>query len=268
MRILAFILAGFILAGTSATTTLIGQEFRIETEVYSGEASEPISENLTLFSGNLIFDFMLPTDGARFPEEVVIYQSREKQFVLLDTSRQIKTLLIEGELLKILAALQSSDIADEKNAFLFHPAFTETWDESSRWLTLASDQLTYRTRGDRPENENALHKYYEFIDQFARLNATDPKRMPPFARLKLNSSLKKFGFIPSVVEVTLIPSLDPPADPIEVKTRHNVMWQLSEKDQERIESAKRYWMDFKSVSLAEFRQIQEVAETSSQTEDR
>ena len=258
-----------VVAGlTLLAPALVAQEFRIETEVYSNGASQPISENLTLFADNLIYDFMLPTDGTRFPEEIVIYQSREKKFVLLDTSRQIRTEIIEGELLKILAALQSSRVVDESSEFLFHPAFRETYDESSGWLELRSDQLTYRTRGKLPDNDNLLHTYYEFIDQFARLNATDPRRMPPFARLKLNSALKKYGFIPNEVEVTLVPSIDPPAEPIRVRTTHNVIWNLSARDRERIESAKRYWIDFQSVPLAEFRRIRKTAEAGSDTSDR
>jgi len=67
----------------------IAQDFRIETEVFRGESTEPISENLTLFSGNLILDFMLPTDRTRFPEQIVIFTSDERKFILLDTRRRI-----------------------------------------------------------------------------------------------------------------------------------------------------------------------------------
>ena len=144
---------------TTAVPTAIGQDFRIETGVFRGDSDEPISENLTLFSGNLIFDFMLPTDGQRFPEEIVVFQSRERKFVLLDTSRQVKTIIIEGEVLKILAAMKSSDLVTEKNAFLFHPKFKENYDMASGWLTMESPQLSYKTRGDRPENDLVLHKY-------------------------------------------------------------------------------------------------------------
>ena len=239
--------------------TLVAQEFRIETEVYRDGESDPISENLTLFSGNLVFDFLLAADRTRFPEEIVIYQSNEKRFVLLNTARQIKTEIIEGEVLKILAALQTSSMATGENKYLFQPSFDEHYDVASGWLTMESPQLTYRTRGHSPAS-NQLNRYYEFLNQFARLNATDPRRMPPFARLKLNAAIKKYGFIPDEVEMTLVPTLDPPADPIRLRSTHSLMWELSDKDQQRIESAKRYWMDFRQVSLAEFRGLQQTAE--------
>lgn len=254
-----FIFVGVVMLAPA----VVAQEFRIETEVYRDGESEPIAENLTLFSGNLIIDFLLAADRTRFPEEIVVYQSNEKRFVLLNTARQIKTEVIEGEVLKILAALQSSSMASGDNEFLFHPNFREHYDVSSGWLTMESPQLTYRTRGDRPTS-NQLHRIYEFLDQFARLNATDPRRMPPFGRLKLNAAIKKYGFIPEEVEVTLIPQLDPPAEPIQLRTRHALMWELSDKDQQRIESAKRYWMDFRRVTLAEFRGLEQTADASSE----
>jgi len=237
----------------------IAQDFRIETEVFRGESTEPISENLTLFSGNLILDFMLPTDRTRFPEQIVIFISDERKFVLLDTRRRIKTELLEGQVLQYLSTLQSSSLANAENNFLFHPEFKEEYDHSSGLLRLYNDQITYEVRGERPKEDSILHRYYEFIGQFARLNATDPKRMPPFARLKLNTALKKYGFIPGEVQLTLVPSLTEATDPIVIRTTHNVITELSAKDEKRIESAKRYWIDFKNVSLGEFRNFQKTA---------
>ena len=261
---------GFLILGhLMVTCYLTAQDFRIETEVFRGNSSEPISENLTLFSGNLILDFMLPTDRTRFPDEIVIYQSREKQFVLLDTRRQIKTEILEGEVLKILAALQNSSIAEKGNEFLFQPEFQEHFDISSGLLTLESEQLTYQVRGKRPTDENQLHRYFEFIGQFARLNATDPRRMPPFARLKLNQSLQKYGVIPEAVQLTITPSRNSPQEMIELRTTHNLISSLSEKDEKRIESAKRYWIDFKPVSLSQFRDLQKASlAATGDTEDR
>ena len=94
--------------------------------------------------------------------------------------------------------------------------------------------------------------------------------MPPFARIELNASLKKYGFIPKEVQVSLIPSLDPPSEPIQLKTTHSLMWELSEKDKQRIASAKRYWMEFEEVSLSEFRQLQSatVAKAEKTNEDK
>jgi hypothetical protein len=240
-------------AGLLFTENLGAQEFRIETEVTNLDTNETVSENLTLFDENIIVDFMLKPDKTRFPVEIVAYVVNEKRFVLMDTMRKVKTELVESELLKILAALQGSAFVNDDNRFLFQPEFEESIDPSTGWLELRSPQLIYRMRGQRPENELALHKYFEFIDQFARLNATDPRRMPPFARLKLNQSIKKQGVIPEQVEMTLVPDKLGNEPEIRMCSKHVVMWELSETDRQRIESAKRYWMEFENIGLKRYR---------------
>ncbi len=250
-RFCIFLMANCILFAATADA----QQFRIETHVYRDGSEDPISENLTLFDENVIYDFMLKTDKTRFPQEIVIYLSNEKRFVLLDTNRQIKTEIIEGEVLKMLAALQNVGANNPDNKFFFQPRFDEDFDIGSGWLTLEGEQLKYRTRGERPPNDSVLHRYYEFIDQFARINVTDPRRMPPFARLKLNTAIKKYGFVPSRVEMTLTPTNAALTEQLKMYSEHFVIWELSEKDRRRIASAKRYWTEFKNVSLSEFRLI-------------
>ncbi len=243
------------------------QEFRIETVVTRGDDSETISENLTLLDDNLIVDFMLKTDNTRFPVEVVAYVINEKRFVLMDTTRKVKTELIESDLLQVLTALRNASFINDDNRFFFHPKFEESYDDASGWLELRSPRLVYRTRGKRPAQELALHRYFEFIDQFARLNATDPRRMPPFPRLKLNQSIKKYGFIPDEVEITLYPDADGTRLPIKMKSTHVVMWELSEQDRERIKSAKRYWMEFEEVPLNEYRKLSDPDAHVARSED-
>lgn len=245
------------------------QEFRIETEVTNVDTGETVSENLTLFDDHIIVDFMLKPDKTRFPVEIVAYVTNEKRFVLMDTTRKVKTELVESDLLRILAALQGSAFVDDENRFLFRPEFEESFDSSTGWLELRSPQLIYRTRGQRPVQELALHKYFEFIDQFARLNATDPRRMPPFARLKLNQAIKKQGVIPDEVEMTLVPDMLGNEPEIRMRSRHVVMWELSETDRQRIESAKRYWMEFENVDMKRYRGLNvETADLKSGTTEK
>jgi hypothetical protein len=246
-----------IIAVRLVPETAAAQDFRIETEVIDAVSGDVISENLTLFSGNLIIDFMLSPDTTRFPSEIVIYDTSLKRFVLMDTARKIRTEVADTDLLKILVALQGSHFVDETNEFLFRPEFEESYDQSTGQVELRCPRLTYRMKGTRPAQDVALHRYFEFIDQFARLNATDPRRMPPFARLKLNQAIKKHGVIAEEVEMCLSPDAEGERPEIRIRSKHVAMWKLSEQDRERIESARRYWMEFKNVGLKEYRDIEE-----------
>ena len=245
---------GTVVWATLASSS-IGQEFRIESYVYRAGVSEPVSENLTLFTENRIFDFMLKTDQTRFPQEIAIYESDKKQFVLLDTARRTKVRIAESELVNMLAALRVSSADEDNYRFLYQPDFEETYDAASGWLTLRGEQLVYRAKGTRPEQGIALQKYYEFIDRFAQLSVTNPRQLPPFARLQLNSALKKKGILASDVEVTL--QLNSAAEePLEMRSEHVVMWELSDTDLARIKSAERYIEEFTDVSLREFRKLE------------
>lgn len=241
--------------GLASAPVLSAQDVRIETEVRESGSDQIISENLTVFHDGLVIDFMLKPDKTRFPQEVVAYVVREKRFVLMDTERKVRTEVKEADLLKILSALRSSSFVDDQNRFLFEPEFAESWDVTSGWLELRSPRLTYRARGKRPETDTILHNYFDFIDQFARLNATDPRRMPPFARLELNRAIKKYGFIPEVVEMRLAPDPNGNQPEIAMEARHVVRWELSEADHQRIESARRYWMEFEEVPLKVYRRL-------------
>ena len=241
----------------------IAQQFRIETHVYRQGVEEPISENLTLFNENEIFDFMLRTgkDETRFPKEVVIYLKGEQRFVLIDIDREIKTELLERDLIKIITAMQNAGIANKNQSFFFNPEFEEHFDIGSNWLTLSSDMMTYRAHGKRPQDDLLLDVYFDFMNQFARLNATDPRRMPPFARLRLNEAIKKYGFIPDQVELQLKAEALDMENSIQLRTEHVLIPKLSNTDLERIRSAKRYWLDFEDVTLGEFRDFVTSVET-------
>ena len=55
---------------------LAAQEFGVETEVFTGENIEPFSESLTIFSGEVVYDFLL---GAS--EEIAIFDMSRSRIV-------------------------------------------------------------------------------------------------------------------------------------------------------------------------------------------
>src|SRR5262245_58405219 len=65
------------------------QEFRIETEVYVGDATEPASRTITLFEESAVYEFI---DS---PPQVIIYHEGNDdhgaQFILLDPASKRRT---------------------------------------------------------------------------------------------------------------------------------------------------------------------------------
>jgi len=239
---------------THAPAVLTAQQFRIETEVFQEGIEQPVSTNLTLFDGGLIFDFLSPNAQGDIADEIAIFDTRQRQFVLLDTERKVKTTVPEHQIVRLMAALSTDGVI--KDEFLADPKFEEDFDLETQKLTLSSNRMTYTAVGSRPDDGSYVPAYHEFADNFARLNVTDPRRMPPFARLKFNAALKKYGLIPDEITITLKPSADS-QDAIRLRTTHSTHWRLSSQDQQLIETAKEFWIRYKPLELREYRRLPE-----------
>jgi hypothetical protein len=64
---------------------LLGQDFRVDTDVYLGDDKETFSEHLTLFRGSVVYDFEVKSS-----EEITILdlQKKDGEIVLLDVKRR------------------------------------------------------------------------------------------------------------------------------------------------------------------------------------
>jgi len=94
--------------------------------------------------------------------------------------------------------------------------------------------------------------YYQFLNNFTRLIATDPSKIPPFARMELNNSIRRLGWIPSEVQISVRKNALFRQE-FNAKSKHFVFTKLSNKDFERIAKAKTQWRSFKTVDLSEYR---------------
>lgn len=216
------------------------QDFRMETEVYENGA-EPVSESLTLFAGDVVYDFLLtPT------EETAILDIQRGKLVLLDAKRGLKTTFTTGQLAEFSAAILSKGTEKGPNG-LFQPKFETVYDAEQRRVTLTSDWLTYKAKGVDAKYDEGAQRYRQFADWNARLNAMRPGNMPPFGRLALNQVLAEHGLLPQEIERTVI--LDRPVTnkTLHAKSKHAINWILSNTDRGRIEKAGRDLVNFKEV---------------------
>lgn len=232
-----------------------GDEFRIETDVFLGTEKEPVAQSVTLFSGGLVYDF--PLIG---PQEVTVFDGSRGRFILLDVPRKTKTTLLTQELLEITAAIKvQAQELDGVFAFAADPQFKQEVDASEGWLTLSSNLLSYRAKGVKPQLPEAAATYREFADWYARLNATRPGNLPPFARLELNRALAERQEVPEEVELTVEPKNRWAGRKVVIRSRQIFNWRLSNTDRKRIDTAGSQMADFEAVSFQEYRQPQQLA---------
>ena len=229
-----------------------GQEFRIESTVYTADSNLPASQNTTLFSRGLVYDFQLSNEAQPKPLEIVIFDTRSRRIVLLDPSRKIRLEMPDLQLLKIVDGVRKETVQDQRSSFLVEDQFEEDIDLSTNWVTLTSPQIEYRFHGSQPKDVSVLAQYNDFLDNFTILIASDPTKIPPFARMKLNQSIKRLGWIPTEVQIS-VKQNSLFRQTFRATSKHVIIHQLSNEDRTRIASAKQQWIQFKPVELGEYR---------------
>lgn len=237
-----------------APTVSLGQEFRVETDVFIGTQKKPVAQNLTIFTSGLVYDF--PLMG---PSEIAVLDPTRGRFVLLDTQRKVKSTLTTQELLEYTASIKAqAQDADGVVGFAVSPQFDQTFDESTGWLTLSSKPMTYRLKGLKPKQPAAVEVYRQFADWYARLNATRPGNLPPFARLELNKAAAARGLVPEEVELTVV-SGSLGGKRLAVRSRHMINWLLSNTDRKRVEEAGDFLVNYQSIKYPEYRSAERLA---------
>lgn len=245
-----------IFSGAAHVPFVWSEEFRIETQVYSGRQSKPISENLTLFTDKVVYDFLFDPNDAAKTTEIVLYDLDKSRFVLLDLQREIKLEIDAQELAQLIVSLKNSEPWRDKYPFLLEPSFETKFDEPLKRLEMTSSHITYSVKLEPPAKAMAFPAYGQFIDAYAQLNASDPQKLPPFPRMELNRELKSRRLIPTEVDMTIdFPNPGLGSTQVTATSKHSIIWQLSKSDHERIDTANKCWTRFRAASLAEYRRL-------------
>lgn len=248
------LLLGLLLLGGGIPLATRAQEFRVETDVFVGSQKKPVAQSLTLFTSGLVYDF--PLMG---PSEIAVLDPSRGRFVLLDTQRKVKATLTTQELLEFTASMKAqAQDADGVVGFAVNPQFTQTFDQPTGWLTLSSKLLTYRLKGSPPKQSAAVDVYRQFADWYARLNATRPGNLPPFARLELNKAAAERGLVPEEVELTVAASRLG-GKTFAVRSHHMINWLLSNTDRKRIDEAGDFLVNYQPLKFQEYRSGDKLA---------
>jgi hypothetical protein len=233
-----------------AAASAQAEDFRIETKVFLADETEPIRQNVTLFQQGIVYDFLSN------PRQIAIFrklQSTESgTLILLDSDRQIRTDLTTEEILLYSRGLQdwATTHKDPLLKFSANPNFKETFNERETTLTLSSERLNYRLL-TIPCSESASQQYKEFSDWYVRAAARMHQgALPPFPRLMVNAALDRHQVIPSEVHLEIPASSGHPS--LVIRSTHEVLFLLSQKDRQEIEIAKENLAKFKKVDFKEF----------------
>jgi len=238
-----------VLLAAVVTSPAAAEDFRIETKIFVADQEAPASENLTLFSGGTVYDFLAD------PQEIAIYkpsaQDESGRIVLLDPARQVRAELTTAEILEFSEKLKrwASMQEDALVKFASDPHFEQEFDARTGELAMTSAVLSYRLITEEAESDEAARQYREFSDWYARLGPmVHAGPAPPFPRLLVNQTLYKLRRLPREVHLSI-----PQRRPSDLRSRHRIQWRLSKADGDRIEQANEDLVNFRRVDLEEYR---------------
>ncbi len=244
-----FLGCSMLLAASTGIARRAGaDDFRIETKVFSGKETEPVSETLTVFRGGQVFDFI------NKPSEITVFDKPRGRVILLDPTRKIRAEIKSDRLtafadeLKTWAAKQT----DPFLKFAAEPRFDQTL-EASGELVFTSPFVTYRVATIKADSDAISRQYLEFANSYARLNAiTNPGSTPPFPRMAVNDALFKTGSMPERLQVATQSRQRFAGKPSVMRSEHAVHWRLLEADLKKISEADQYLVTFTPVTLEKY----------------
>lgn len=231
-----------------AETSSAADAFRVETEIFIGDESEPVVEYLTLFADRVVYDFRVTK-----PEEITVYDPDRGRIVLLAPDRKWKTTISHEEILRFTSALKSH--IDASNPVFYaaaHPGFGEATELDDQWLTLENKYIRYRIKGERPKTTSIARRYRDFADWSARLNSMRPGNLPPFARIDANQIVAEKGWIPLEVERVVDPN-KLGQKKLVGRSKHLTSSILSGTDRKRIDAVGDQLTSFEEVTFTQFR---------------
>jgi hypothetical protein len=240
----------------ASTARLAASDFAIQTQVYEGNRPELVAENLTVFSGPMIYDF-----GLTPPERVAVLDTATRQFHLACPEQRIQTLISADQLLRFVAAEHSAaeTSANELVRFAAAPTFTRSFDPASGQLGLSSPCWDYQVQTLAAEDETQLDRYLQFAHWFTYLNALF-RPIPPGVRLQLNQALHDYQRLPSRVVVRIKREGQVV---LEQESRHQMIGQLSDRERKRIERWDQQQPQCHLLSVQQYRSHQKEPATPS-----
>jgi hypothetical protein len=224
------------------------EDFRIESRVFSGKDTKPVSQNTTLFRAGIVYDYLSD-------KSVAVFDKPRARFLLLDPARRVKTEVKTEDLQRSCDYLQEL-AGKESNAFVrfvARPAFETKIDDKTGELVMSSPHMTYRISTIKAESDAAAQQYRDFSDWYVRLNAMTIHD-PPFPRLAVNEELCRRGLLATQVQKTVPQQTPLGGRSVSLRSEHHIACKLLQSDLDKLSETESQLGTFKPVSLEEYKQ--------------
>jgi hypothetical protein len=243
-----------LLFGASARAA----DWRIQTKVYEEDARRPSCETTTYFYEGKVYDVLSA------PAETTIFDPVAGKFTVVDPTRKWRTEVSTSELAELTKRLSAAAArkSDPLMRFAAEPKFETSWSATKKELTCHSALLSYEIRTEEAPSAEVATQYQTFADWYARLNAVQPGRVPPNARIMVNDELHRRRQVPIAVRLVLTTDAASKKESVR-RSEHETTWKLSEGDIRQIQAAESLAASCDAVTFPRFYKIDAM-----QTADR
>lgn len=237
-------------------------ELRVESELFADGGAAPVARSLTLFQGDVAWDFLELAEPAAADEagmrlaEIVLHDPARERVVVIDPARDVKTQIdtIRLERLSVSLAKWARGADDRLVRWAGGPDFGDGITEKDEALELVGPRVRYAVAYAAAPSTQAAATYRRFADTAILLKALlQPGGIPPFPRLALNRRIEAAGAIPAEVALEIDPKLALVAGrPHRLKCVHKSHPRLLAADRRRIEDGEAHVASARAVDVAEF----------------
>lgn len=231
--------------GSSATASgplPSGPSFRMETEMFQGNATAPVSRHKILFDSGVIYD--IHENGGRW---ITVFDPARGRVILLDKKTRVQTQVSTEELIQSTAQLSAAaKEAGKADALGLNAQPTALEEEEGYFVTFGP--LHYKMTTQSVSNPKLAHAYHELAIWAARLNVLRKRGAPPFARLTLGEQVASDGRLPLHLTLTIDQGLKKER----YRAHHLIVERLSELDRKAIDQVGDQLAAFKKVNYDEF----------------
>lgn len=219
-----------------------GPSFRIETEMFRGDETTPVSRHKLLFDSGVIYDIH-ETDG----RWLTVFDPARGRVILLDKKTQVQAQIPTEELIQATAQLSAAAKEAGKTDSLGLNAKPTRLNEEVGYA-IGFGPLHYEMTTQEVSDPLIAHAYHELAVWAARLNVLRRRGAPPFARLTLGEQVASEGRLPLHLTLTINQGLTKE----KYRAHHLVVERLSELDRKAIDRVGDQLAVFRKISFEEF----------------
>lgn len=228
----------------AATTPLaVYPSFRVETDIYEGEATAPQSQHLILFDSGVVYD--LPVgQGAT----ITVFDVPRGRVVLIHKTSRVRTSIETDTLVQMTAQVRAAAAEAGAGQALGLDAKVVPLGDKVGTYELVFAGNRYQATAQTVTDPAIAADFASFTAWASRLNITRHIGSPPFARITLADFLAAEKSLPRQVKLEVRRGLKTRT----FRSEHIIVERLSDLDRKKISDVGGMMATFQEVDFSEF----------------